>query len=244
MYDIRRLKSYSYRFIQYLEKIKYRKDQKCVNSFTSNASLGQGGYESVDFCFLTKTHNSLYYKRSRYNIFINAINRIISHNDIHTVLDLATSSGHFVFLANMKGIDCSGCDIDIAPNHNDLFLKIFQKKCIFKHDISYIENIHGKYDIITNFHLTHIFNNEAFHYLLSILSNKSKYAYLHSNTDNIHHIKKYDFIKILKIDSFDINMNGVDYEYFVFLEFTREVKIDEYFRLCRPHGQFNISICK
>ena len=55
-------------------------------------------------------HNE-YYKRTRYDVFSEIINYLKNYDDVKSILDIGTSFGTFVYLANKNGFICDGCDI-------------------------------------------------------------------------------------------------------------------------------------
>ena len=120
---------------------------------------------------------NLYYKTSRYDLFNEVINYIKLNTDVKIILDIATSFGTFVYLANKNDLICEGCDIEVLENANDIFIKEFDKPCIFQLEINNILSLDKNYDMICSFNLTHIFSYESFIYLLQLLSVKSKYVF-------------------------------------------------------------------
>jgi len=181
--------------------------------------------------------NSLgnYYTKSRYIPFQKCCECIKQYLDINTCLDLCTSSGHFVYVALENNIECEGFDLEFNDKYNTIFFNKFTKNPLFKFDLNNIHNLNKKYDIITNFHLTHIFDTDSFLYLLKILSNITDYAYLHINKQNKAIIKNYDFIEIIDYYKHEVNIHSVLYEEWVFLKFKNNVKIDKIYQFIRPY---------
>ncbi len=182
--------------------------------------------------------NSLdtYYTKSRYEPFQKCCDIIKKYKDINTCLDLCCSSGHFIYIALENNIECEGFDLEFKDIYNEIFLKKFKKKPLFKFDLNNIHTLNKKYDIITNFHLTHIFDTISFLYLLKILSNITDYAYLHIGKLNKTIIKNYDFIDI--IDFYDHKINGCHTTTWVFLKFKNSIEIEKIKRFSRRPDLF------
>jgi len=175
-----------------------------------------------------------YYTLSRLTPFNKCCNIIKNYNDIKSCLDIATSSGHFVYIANKNDIDAEGFDIEYSEDLNLPFLKNFKKNCLFKYDLNNIHKLNKNYDIVTNFHLTHVFDIDSFIYLLQCLSNISNYGFLHISDNNLQYIKNIDLIQILDIINVNINMNGIQIEKWIFFKFKKKYKIDKIFNFIRP----------
>jgi len=175
-----------------------------------------------------------YYIRTRYNPFRICCEIIKKYKDINNCLDICTSSGHFVYIALENNIDCEGFDLEFDNKYNTIFFNKFKKNPLFKFDLNNIHNLNKKYDIITNFHLTHIFDTNSFLYLLKLLSNITKYAYLHISNSNRTIIKNYDFIEIIDFYDHEINMHGITTTSWVFLKFKNSVNIDKIYQFIRP----------
>jgi len=185
-----------------------------------NTFLAAGGTKELKkkgINFEDKNSMSDYYMQSRYKAFSTCCHFIKKYPDIKSCLDIATSSGHFVYVANENNIDCYGFDLEFDETNNQIFESKFHKKALFRHDLNNLLNIKNNYDIYTNFHLTHIFTYQSFLYLLKILSNKTKYAYLHINNNIIENIKKLPFITPIEVID-----NGV-HGSFLFLKFKNEI---------------------
>ncbi len=175
-----------------------------------------------------------YYTLSRLIPFNKCCEIIKKKKDIKSCLDIATSSGHFVYIANKNNIDAEGFDIEYNDTLNEPFLKEFKKKCLFKFDLNNIYKLNKHYDVITNFHLTHVFSKDAFIYLLQCLSSFCNYAYLHISDSNLQYIKTINLIQILDVITLNINMHGVNRETWVFLKFNKKTVIDKIYKFKRP----------
>lgn len=70
-------------------------------------------------------------------------------------------------------------------------------------------------------------------YLLKLLSNITKYAYLHINEQNKTIIKNYDFIEIIDYYKHEVNLNMIPYEEWVFIKFKNNVNIDKFYQFTR-----------
>ena len=203
----------------------------------NNATLATGGPEELNIINFELDNYSNYYRKIRYIPFQKCCEHIKQYSDINTCLDLATSSGHFVYVALKNNINCEGFDLEFKDKNNEIFLKNFNKKPLFQFDLNNIHSLNKKYDIITNFHLTHIFDTNSFLYLLGRLSNITKYAYLHINDTNRNIIKNYDFIEIINFYDYKINMNGVNTTTWVFLKFKNSIEVNKIMRFTR-HGMW------
>ena len=195
-------------------------------SVQDNEILATGGPNELSNIDFNKTNEyAIYYQHSRYIPFVKCCETIKKYGNIKTCLDIACSSGHFVYVANENNIDTEGFDIIFDENINNIFVEKFKKKCIFKFNLNNIIDLSKKYDIITNFHLTHVFDNNAFIYLLGCLSNKCSYAYLHISNENIISLKKTPppFIDIIEIiDLYHPNtLNNTTS--WIFLKFTKAI---------------------
>ena len=197
------------------------------------ATGGPGELSKIKLKFQNINSFDNYYYKSRYNPFKKCCNVIKKHKDINTCLDICTSSGHFVYVALKNNINCEGFDLEFNDKYNTIFFNNFQKKPLFQFNLNNIHTLNKKYDIITNFHLTHIFDNRSFLYLLKLLSNITKYAYLHINEQNKTIIKNYDFIEIIDYYKHEVNLNRIPYEEWVFLKFKNNVNIDKFYQFTR-----------
>jgi hypothetical protein len=168
-----------------------------------------------------------YYKRTRYDVFSEIINYLKNYEDVKSILDIGTSFGAFVYLANKNGFICNGCDIEVDDNSNDVFLEEFNRKCIFKsefNDIYLLDN----YDLISSFNLTHIFSYDAFLYLLKMLSHKSKYCILHICESHVDLItNNCDFATFIQLFS---DNNGA---FCIFLKFNSKPFIEKNYKFIR-----------
>lgn len=203
--------------------------------------LATGGAEELSNIKINfQDINSLgnYYTKSRYIPFQKCCECIKQYLDINTCLDLCTSSGHFVYVALENNIECEGFDLEFKDIYNEIFLKKFKKKPLFQFDLNNIHTLKKKYDIITNFHLTHVFDTDSFLYLLKILSNITDYVYLHINKQNKAIIKNYDFIEIIEFYESETKRNHTTT--WVFLKFKNSVKIDKIYQFIRPNQRFII----
>ena len=188
--------------------------------------------EKINFQDINSLDN--YYIKGRYEPFKKCCDIIKKYKNINNCLDMCTASGHFVYIALENNIDCEGFDLEFNNKYNTLFFNKFKKQPLFKFDLNNIHNLNKKYDIITNFHLTHIFDTNSFLYLLKLLSNITKYAYLHIGEQNKTIIKNYDFIEIIDYYEHKVNMSGVNTEEWIFLKFKNSVKIDKIYQFIRP----------
>lgn len=200
-----------------------------------------GAKELHDKCInITDTTFSEYYTLSRYEPFKKIID-VICEMNLNTSLDLATSSGHFVYLAKEKGLDCYGCDLELLEKDKSFFKDRYNKDCLFYYDINDLHILNNKYDIITNFHLTHIFDKESFLYLLKVLSNKCSYVFLHISEENIQNIQEYNFITIINIYRFKINMHNINNENWVLLKFNQVEYVEKFKKYIRPDYLITLS---
>lgn len=174
-----------------------------------------------------------YYTKSRITPF-KAVIESINELNLKTCLDLATSSGHFVYLANNNNIDCYGCDIEVLEKDKNFFKDKYNRDCLFEFDLNYLITLNKKYDIITNFHLTHVFSRDSFSYLLKVLSNKCQYACLHISQDNLKALLSNNLVSVIKTYKFEINMNNVANEYWVLMKFNYSDDVKEMRRYIRP----------
>lgn len=201
-----------------------------------NTSVGEGGPSELTKkgIHLNKKNNE-YYVKTRENCFIKCCERIIKYN-IKSGLDLACSNGHSVFIANKKGIDFKGCDIEFDEKYNKIFIDNFNQSKLFKLEFNELINHNVNYDIITSFNITHIFDDVSMEYLINVISNKSKYCYLHINHKIIDHIKNIfknytDFILIFKDE---VNAgHGVNTWYYIFIKFKTKIIIPKYKKFFR-----------
>tara|TARA_B100000073_G_scaffold345092_1_gene353320 strand:+ start:973 stop:1602 length:630 start_codon:yes stop_codon:yes gene_type:complete len=200
----------------------------------NNTILAKGGPEELKMINFELNNFNEYYRKIRYIPFQKCCEHIKQYPDINTCLDLATSSGHFVYVALENKIDCEGFDLVFEDGYNEVFLNKFKKKPLFQFDLNNIHSLNKKYDIITNFHLTHVFDIDSFLYILKVLSNITKYAYLHISDSNKNIIKNYDFIKIIDFYDYEINMNGINTTTWVFLKFKNCVKVNKIKKFIRP----------
>ena len=192
-----------------------------------------GASHLVDF---KKPENlSKYYLNSRYFIFEEAIKQISSVKSIRTCLDIATGDGCFVYLSNLAGLNAEGFDLKIHENNKNILAEEFKKEKLFQYDINNLYNFKKKYDIATNFHLTHVFDDDALIYFVRILSRNFRYAFLHISPQNktIYDWIKNESIEFVRIRStvklttqrksgfyaFRNWMDKPDPQVFLFLEF-------------------------
>ena len=160
---------------------------------------------------------------------------------LNNVLDLATASGHFVYLAREKGLDCYGCDIELLEKDKIFFLNKYNKDCIFQYDFNDLHILNNKYDIITSFNLTHVFDKESFLYLLKVLSNKCSYALLHISEENMQNIQEYKFINVINSYRFEINMDGVTNQNWVLLKYNQTENVEKFKKYNRDNYLVTLS---
>tara|TARA_X000000368_G_C22956728_1_gene679094 strand:+ start:312 stop:959 length:648 start_codon:yes stop_codon:yes gene_type:complete len=207
-----------------------------MNNKNTKILAAGGPQELINISINFENINTMdnYYIKSRYIPFQKCCECIKQYLDINTCLDLCTSSGHFVYVALENNINCEGFDLEFKDIYNKIFSKKFNKKPLFQFDLNNIHTLNKKYDIITNFHLTHIFDTNSFLYLLKILSNITKYTYLHISKSNKTIIKNYDFIDIIDFHDYKINMHGTNTTTWVFLKFKNSIKINKIKEFIRP----------
>ena len=100
-----------------------------------------------------------------------------------------------------------------------------------------------KHDIITSFNITHVFDDKSMEYLIKIISNKSKYCYLHIGPGIIDYIKKKmsSHVDIIKIFKDNINVYGVNEWYYIFIKFKDKIKVDQIYQFIRPGSLITIT---
>lgn len=100
------------------------------------------------------------------------------------------------------------------------------------------------YDIMTSFGITHVFVLNALLYLIKLISNKSKYCYLHIGEHiNIQDIKNYFDSQIEIIDTFVENIAagpGANIWYYIFIKFDNKINISEYKNIKRTDNFFHL----
>jgi hypothetical protein len=81
-------------------------------------------------------------------------------------------------------------------------------------------------------------------YLIKIISNKSKYCYLHINPSIIDYIKKNlsSYVDIIEIFKDDINAGpGAQIWYYIFIKFKDKIKVDQIYKFIRPGTLITIT---
>ena len=118
------------------------------------------------------------------------------------------------------------------------FIEEFNRECIFKFEFDNLLFLEKEYDLICSFNLTHIFEYEAFVYLLKILSIKSNYCILHFNKSNIDRIKnECNFVTFIHMFS---DNNGSSC---IFLKFNSKQFIEKTYKFVRTNnGHGNIIL--
>ena len=87
----------------------------------------------------------------------------------------------------------------------------------------------------------YIFDKESFLYLLKVLSNKCSYVFLHISEENIQNIQEYNFITIINIYRFKINMHNVNNENWVLLKFNQVETVEKLKKYIRPDYLITLS---
>ena len=178
-----------------------------------------------------------YYRNTRYIPFMKIIETIKKYK-LNSCLDIATASGHFVYLARKNDINCFGSDLMILDKDKDLFKQQFDIDCLFTLDLNQLHKTNLTYDVITNFHLTHVFDESAFKQLLEVMSNISSYAILHISKNNIKLLNNCNFIKLIEIIDFKDYNNDLNW---AFIKFENKINVPNIKNYIRPNYNIILS---